>query len=177
MRVACSAISSANSGEFQRCQTSNVMPTFGTSASSRRSTASPIVLAIVHSPPPSRWYSRPRRARVAPDRRAREKDDARRLEARKPRNARAERVDPSLRFLRTAEQGQREDRRHGGDRVRRAKAAGAQALGRRAVVTLGELDLPDPDPVDARGGAVRVEIVVERGRERAHLRDRKQRHE
>ena len=54
-RPLCSAISSNRSGVFQRCQTSNWMPSAGEPTSSIRSTASPIVLTIDQFSIPSRW--------------------------------------------------------------------------------------------------------------------------
>ena len=96
------------------------------------------------------------------------------LEPREPVHRGAERGDPLPRILRAGQQRQRQDRRDGGDRRRRAEPARGKLLARLLVRSLAELQLPDADPVDA-GVRVRAQVVGEARGERAHLRDRDQR--
>ena len=84
----------------------------------------------------------------------------------------AERGDPILRIVGARQQRQRQHRRDGGHGRRGAEAARRELLERlRVVAVLGELQLPDPDPVDT-GGGIGANVVGEARGERAHLRDR-----
>ena len=149
-RWMCVSMWSRRSGVFQRCHTSNWMPSAGLPTSSISSTASGIVLIRDQLSIPSRWNGSsamrmPARSASARDRaqavddrgarvvgvaiagRAGEADDRGRAERGEPVDRCADGVDPLLRVVRAGEQRQRQDGRDGGDR-----GGGAEAAARRA---------------------------------------------
>ncbi len=84
-------------------------------------------------------------------------------------------VDPLLRVGRPAEQRQRQNRRNRRHGRRRLEPAPLERVDRGGVVAvLGQLQLPDPDPVEP-GRGVGGEVLVEARAERRDLRDREAR--
>ena len=98
---------------------------------------------------------------------ARQEHGVRRLERGQALQRPAVRIDPLGRILRPAEQGQRQDRRDGRDGGCARETARLEPLER----VVFQLQLPDPDPVEARR-RVRADVVGEARPERRDLRDR-----
>ena len=168
------AMSSSTVGVFQRCQTSNWIPSAGGSPASRiSSTASGIELTIVQSSPPSRWYGSspirsPCRSASAAIVRSPSTTMPRASSGSRPsavpvrqttplgRNGASRSSDAQSASTRSAgsvgaaEERQRQDRRNGRNRRRRAEPALVEQLERLRVSTLRELQLPDADRRRAR---------------------------
>ena len=180
-------MSSKSVGVFQRCQTSNWIPSAGGSpASWISSTASGIEEAIVHCSPPSRWYGSSATAHAVTlglgGDRPQAVDDGRRAPrpGRAPRRCRSGstsplgrngasraiewqiRLDPLGRILGAAEERQRQDRGDGGDRGRPdSRPLASKSSSSLEILALGQFQLPDADPVQAGLG------VVDAGRPRS----------
>ena len=97
-------------------------------------------------------------ARARVDRRAGQDEHALRLVRGEAVHARAQRIDTLARLGRTFHAGnaERQDRRHGGYAVRDAETGVHAVSSMFARVVVGQLHLPDPDPVEARGGVCRA---------------------